>query len=796
MLEAFEKAAQFCAPPCRLRSACGRRPAQRVPRHARPHSALPLPRPPPTRLAAARPLSARASPEKGFGKNELYHAFDTIDTERKGVIGEHELQLLLELLGISYTQVQFMLLLSKLDVDGSGTVDREVLANYFVVACIVKPRPTSGKVCKALPLTLMAETLPKEAAPDAATNDTTVCEEHSERTLSSPVRSPVEQAECLERDSLREKRARTNIKRLLKSQACNATECHEVTAVPEISTQRERRLSTAWWSSTRSKSLCSSKAVDFQVALENAEESREASASSADGESPTSPRRSQGEPVSPRISQASSTRKCSVANRGTVEWTAGARRPIIKRQSTADVSMIEDCKGRRQTNKQMERRIRAFDARQRHKIQGLGGTHGRRSVAGAHGRYKSNNAVGVSEGRSTERAAEAEEVELGFHIVDWSSQKPNHEATALQQPHGRWESFSKTGSAVHSEYLVFGVHGQPTTITGIELTMNGTSTNPRRCKLQFSDKQHGPWHDAWTFATGAQTALTCRAKHEYGKLRKAFKDALLNFCRCSLGKAVAEAVAEDLAWEYMDSNGTGRLSRDDFEAVFLRLQKASDDTTLTNIDAIKVFRDIDVQGTGNILLEHLFSDELVMPAAGFWRLLILDNWGSPSSILLSSPLRLFSMEATAAAKSNTTNETQCRFLEKMVMALTPECLHMTEEVRVQRRMAREYKVSEKEADLICTEFQKFGKLDTDGKRQLQRPEFEEVVAKVLGFQDKKELPAKRLEFFWRQADTNCDGLLNLEEFFAWYSVNARRRGSGSPVDQPATKRASTAPADL
>jgi len=312
---------------------------------------------------------------------------------------------------------------------------------------------------------------------------------------------------------------------------------------------------------------------------------------------------------------------------------------------------------------------------------------------------------------------------------------------------------------VHNEYVVLGLHGNPSTVTGIEITMNGSSTSPRRCRVQFSMKQIGPWHDAWTFEVKPPTALKYRSQHEYGKLARAFKAAIVDSCR-----------SEEQAWDYMDCNSTGKLSKHDFESAFSRMKKLCSSPVLNQLDPHKVFRDIDIDGSGEMLLEDLFKDKTRVPVAGFWRLLIVDNWGAPSITCLNNPLRLFSTETAQMAMGCGIFENQCKFLEERIMVSHPECLHLTEEQRMTRRLAREHKVSEEESELICKEFHRF---DVDGTNALEREEFDELVTKLHCIQGKSMLPAKRLDFFWRQADSDQSGQLKLEEFFAWYSIHNR-----------------------
>jgi len=350
------------------------------------------------------------------------------------------------------------------------------------------------------------------------------------------------------------------------------------------------------------------------------------------------------------------------------------------------------------------------------------------------------------------------EVELGFHIVAWSSQRPTHEAVSLQHPHGKWETYSKIGIAVQNEYLVFGLHGHPTAVTGLELTMGGSTTNPRRCRVQYAHIHQGPWKDAWGFAVDSKSSLTYHGKHEYGRLARCLREVVLDFA----GNA-------DVAWALLDTNSNGQLNKEEFEAACNRLQKLCPNHAISHVEPNRIFRDLDVDHEGYIKLEWLFSSTVRLPVATFWRLLILDTWGSPCSVVLNFPLRLFSTEtakATAQTFGHRARTEQSKFMEEMVSAWRPEVMHMSQEQRLIRRMAHEYEVSTEEVEEVYKEFKKF---DQDRSETITRPEFEELIKQLHGVHEKSELPKSRLDFFWHQADEDGDGCIDFEEFLVWYS---------------------------
>jgi len=419
------------------------------------------------------------------------------------------------------------------------------------------------------------------------------------------------------------------------------------------------------------------------------------------------------------------------------------------------------CIQRKKHNQAMQKKLRLFDLRHQQNPKNTEDAGGRRS--------SQNDGAPSEHDRMT-----AQEVELGFHIVAWSSQKGKCAAKHLLNAHGKWETFTRPGSLVQNEYLVFGIHGHPNTVTGVELTMNGTITNPRRCKVQHSEAQQGPWNDAWNFIVESKSEHTWHARHEYGVLTKRFKQMLMDFS----GNL-------EIAWSLMDSNNTGILSKAEFEDVCLRVNKLCGTSGTALIEPNKLFRDLDVENQGTISVEQIFSDEVRMPVAPFWRLLIVDNWGSPHSVVLANPLRLFSTvntDLTSHTSGKQAYHETTKFMEEMVLALQPTVMHMTPEERMLRRMSNEYSIDYEEVAKVYVFFQTF---DDDGTNSLERSEFEELLIKIHGVQDKSELPQTRLDFFWRQADEDGSGSINFEEFLVWHTKKNPLRNSAQKTDDSA-----------
>merc|ERR1712066_590475 len=70
-----------------------------------------------------------------------------------------------------------------------------------------------------------------------------------------------------------------------------------------------------------------------------------------------------------------------------------------------------------------------------------------------------------------------------------------------------------------------------------------------------------------------------------------------------------------------------------------------------HVDAKRLFQELDASSSGEIrVADVLGEEEFHPPVAHWWRLLVLDTWGSKERIVLGAPLRLYcAVEETKAA---------------------------------------------------------------------------------------------------------------------------------------------------
>eukprot|EP00812_Abedinium_dasypus_P008591 NODE_2343_length_953_cov_6.975501.p1 GENE.NODE_2343_length_953_cov_6.975501~~NODE_2343_length_953_cov_6.975501.p1 ORF type:complete len:286 (-),score=82.49 NODE_2343_length_953_cov_6.975501:79-936(-) len=62
----------------------------------------------------------------------------------------------------------------------------------------------------------------------------------------------------------------------------------------------------------------------------------------------------------------------------------------------------------------------------------------------------------------------------------------------------------------------------------------------------------------------------------------------------------------------------------------------------------------------------------------------------------------------------------------------------------------------------------FERYDSSQDGTIDEEEFRNVVTDILGIKDPSEFPAKRLQLFWREVDTDASGEVSFEEFVVWY----------------------------
>jgi Ca2+-binding EF-hand superfamily protein len=98
-----------------------------------------------------------------------------------------------------------------------------------------------------------------------------------------------------------------------------------------------------------------------------------------------------------------------------------------------------------------------------------------------------------------------------------------------------------------------------------------------------------------------------------------------------------------------------------------------------------------------------------------------------------------------------------------------------------RDFAKKYDLSIPEVDAVYTKFQHF---DEDRSGLIEFPEFVKLLHKLLRVPKGAELPANRLNHFWKEIDIDGSGTVCMDEFLQWYAkyFDVKGHSSVSPIE--------------
>jgi len=99
-----------------------------------------------------------------------------------------------------------------------------------------------------------------------------------------------------------------------------------------------------------------------------------------------------------------------------------------------------------------------------------------------------------------------------------------------------------------------------------------------------------------------------------------------------------------------------------------------------------------------------------------------------------------------------------------------------------RDFARKYKLSIAEVDAVHCKFLCF---DEDESGEIEFHEFEKLLYKLMKIPQGAELPAKRVQHFWKEIDLDGSGSVSFDEFLQWYIKYFDMKGTSnlSPIEQ-------------
>jgi len=225
--------------------------------------------------------------------------------------------------------------------------------------------------------------------------------------------------------------------------------------------------------------------------------------------------------------------------------------------------------------------------------------------------------------------------EFNYEVSRCSSQHAEHRCTNVKNPGGRWETV--VGGIKH-ESLTFELVDAPGPVTAIEFGILEVMGTPRRCRLQYSVKgSNGPWQEAWKFAVCSPGGVVSfRSDSEYGSNAKQFSEAILGYFDGD----------EHSAWKFLDVNGTATIAMDELLELCRQLQQVRGNPKAAAVAAVNLqslFKELDSELVGCVSIKELVVGEAKPPSAKWWRLHIIDNWGSANSIVVGGPLKLMSL---------------------------------------------------------------------------------------------------------------------------------------------------------
>jgi len=416
-------------------------------------------------------------------------------------------------------------------------------------------------------------------------------------------------------------------------------------------------------------------------------------------------------------------------------------------------------------NRRLRNRLRAFDSRYirertcQEVAREIAKVASPSSImAGSHPLKTKRNALAEAGGDTPGKGSalkpmddDSREVDVPFTVARWSSQRPEHPAAGLAQE--RWEA---APSLVSNEFVVFETR-QAVCVSTIRLVLPCSDAGPRCCRVHYSrESAEGPWTDAWRFEVSREEAAF-KTSHDYGRVVEEFKEMLTR----------SHGSLED-AWRLMlDLSGEGRLSYGDFSSAMYRLRTpaVARHALFENLHGLF---DRLTGDSGELHLEDLLREDAGWPQAQWWRLTVINNWGSASRLQLG-PVRLLARQHVRVGGLS-------HFRRKLggssgdhsfdhVSAFDLTELGLDTEVVMLRRLAKKHGLS---CVMLEDLHQFFTQHDKDGSGAIKRQEFDELMSRLHGSKDAYDLPQGRLLSFWDQADLDGNGEITFEEFLAWF----------------------------
>jgi len=251
-----------------------------------------------------------------------------------------------------------------------------------------------------------------------------------------------------------------------------------------------------------------------------------------------------------------------------------------------------------------------------------------------------------------------------------------------------------------------------------------------------------------------------KGRFQYARMTKRFRERILRHCG-----------SIEHAWRLLNVSFIGRLTRKEFLDSLRRL-KIEAPELFAGIDGHKVLKEIDREASGEISLVEILSERgPEKPQARWWRLLVLDNWGSPTSISFGSPFRLVHIPD---GYEDTQEEGLAGFMAKK---MDRGDLGDGDDVLVNdlvKTLAREFALPSPE---VKGYFEVYLAYNLDGSKNanMDRQGFEFFVLNLHGVEVRTLVLSSRFDSMWQAVGGGAE-TIGFREFLAWarsyqYKVN-------------------------
>jgi len=81
----------------------------------------------------------------------------------------------------------------------------------------------------------------------------------------------------------------------------------------------------------------------------------------------------------------------------------------------------------------------------------------------------------------------------------------------------------------------------------------------------------------------------------------------------------------------------------------------------------------------------------------------------------------------------------------------------------------------------------FAQFDTDNSGNIEYPEFQLLLCKILDVKNPADVPGDRMSMFWKQVDTTSNGEVDFSEFLVWYRSNFFTGNDGEQASNRSNK---------